>query len=111
MSEFKPKDDMENKEKDIVFSKAIKAGKRIYYLDVKQSQNGDYYVSVTESKKRVTGYNSSQVVSFEKHKIFLYPEDFNKFMNGLEEVMGFIEKKTSQNMTSHPEDADDANDY
>ena len=110
MSEFKPKEDTENKEKEIVFSKSVRAGKRIYYIDVKQSQNGDYYVSVTESKKRITGYNSSQVVSFEKHKIFLYQEDFEKFINGLQEVMSFVKGKSSQKTTSHPEAADDAND-
>jgi hypothetical protein len=110
MSEFKPKDDTEGKEKDIVFSKAIKAGKRIYYLDVKQSRNEDYYVAITESKKKVTGYDSSQVISFEKHKIFLYKEDFVKFMEGLQEVIGFVSEKNRQNDASAPIVADDEND-
>ncbi|MBP1641203.1 MAG: hypothetical protein H6Q17_2786 [Bacteroidetes bacterium] len=110
MSEFKQRDDNENKEKDIVFSKAIKAGKRIYYIDVKRSRNEDYYIAITESKKRVSGFDNSQVISFEKHKIFLYKEDFRKFMSGLQEVLGFVDEKNRQQTDSANDFSEDASD-
>ncbi len=74
------------------FSRAIKAGKRIYYIDVKETRNGDYYLALTESKKLVSGSEENPQVSFEKHKLFLYPEDFEKVMNGLQEAIGFVEE-------------------
>ena len=77
-------------EKDILFSRAIKAGKRIYYVDVKQSSRGDMYLSLTESKKIVSGDIDMPQINFEKHKIFIYPEDFEKFTNGLTDAMKFI---------------------
>ncbi|MCD8263026.1 MAG: PUR family DNA/RNA-binding protein [Tannerellaceae bacterium] len=79
-------------DKEIIYSKAIKAGKRIYYLDVKKNLKGDLFLAITESKK-VQSRNSTQV-SFEKHKIFLYSEDFLKFMEGLEDVIGYISENT-----------------
>ena len=63
-------------DKEIVFSKAIKAGKRIYYLDVKKNRKGEMFLAITESKKVVSGEGNAPQVSFEKHKIFLYKEDF-----------------------------------
>lgn len=110
MSDFKQRDERESKEKDIVFSKAIKAGKRIYYIDVKQSRNEDYYVAITESKKRVSGMDNSQIVSFEKHKIFLYKEDFVKFVTGLQEVIGYVSEKNSHLPSSSSTISDDATD-
>ena len=81
---------MDSKEKDIVYSESVKAGKRIYYLDVKQSRNGDRYVSITESKKIVEDDSSDNPrFSFEKHKIFLYKEDFEKFAAALNKVIAF----------------------
>ena len=81
-------------EKDILFSKAIKAGKRIYYLDVKKDRNEDLFLSITESKKVIKG-NASQRPNFEKHKIFLYKEDFDKFQNGLDEALRFARGEIS----------------
>ena len=71
------------REKDIVFSHTIKAGKRIYYIDVKKNRKGEMYLSITESKKNVSGEGENAVVTFEKHKIFLYREDFAKFANSM----------------------------
>lgn len=85
------KPQQERAEREIVFSKAIKAGKRIYYLDVKKSRNEEMFLSVTESKKKVVGDDALQVL-FEKHKIFLYKEDFEKFMDGMREVIDFIQR-------------------
>lgn len=75
-------------DKEILYSKAIKAGKRIYYLDVKKNLKDDLFLAITESKK-VQPKDGSQV-SFEKHKIFLYKEDFEKFMDGMDEVIRYI---------------------
>ena len=80
-------------DKEIVFSKSIKAGKRIYYLDVKKNRKDEMFLAITESKKVVTGEGENAQVSFEKHKIFLYREDFEKFMNGLNEAINFINQK------------------
>ncbi len=77
-------------DKEIVFSKAIKAGKRIYYLDVKKNRKDEMFLAITESKKIVYGEGDDSQVSFEKHKIFLYKEDFEKFMGGLAEAIRFI---------------------
>lgn len=87
-------EDFKKSEREIVFSKAIKAGKRIYYLDVKKSRNEEMFLSVTESKKKQMGDDASQV-SFEKHKIFLYKEDFDKFLEGMHEVIDFIKEHNS----------------
>ncbi len=77
-------------DKEIVFSKAIKAGKRIYYLDVKKNRKNEMFLAITESKKIVSGEGDDSLVSFEKHKIFLYKEDFEKFTNGLQQAIQFI---------------------
>lgn len=82
---------MENdKEKDIVYSQAIKAGKRIYYLDVKRNKRDELFLSITESKKKVMGEGPEAPYTFEKHKIFLYQEDFSKFIGGLSKAIGYI---------------------
>ena len=77
-------------EKEILFSRAIKAGKRIYYVDVKQNSRGDMYLSLTESKKIVSGDPEMPQFNFEKHKIFIYPEDFEKFTSGLADAIKYI---------------------
>jgi hypothetical protein len=74
-----------------IFSKAIRAGKRTYFFDVKATRKNDYYLTVTESKKRL---NKEGRQFYEKHKIFLYAEDFDKFMQGLSDAVDFI--KTAQ---------------
>ena len=89
MEDYKKKSAADG-DKEIVFSKAIKAGKRIYYLDVKKNRKDEMFLAITESKKIVTGEGEVSQVSFEKHKIFLYKEDFEKFMNGLQQAIQFI---------------------
>ena len=90
MEDFKRKNDGEKRDQEIVYSKAIKAGKRIYYLDVKKNRKDDLFLAITESKKKVNGEGDDAQISFEKHKIFLYKEDFEKFAEGLEEVIAYI---------------------
>ena len=89
MEDFKKKSAAEG-DKEIVFSKAIKAGKRIYYLDVKKNRKDEMFLAITESKKIISGEGDDSQVSFEKHKIFLYKEDFEKFMGGLQQAIQFI---------------------
>ena len=92
MEELKKKNAVEA-DKEIVFSKAIKAGKRIYYLDVKKNRKEEMFLTITESKKVVSGESDDPQVCYEKHKIFLYKEDFEKFIQGLNEAVGFIAQK------------------
>lgn len=92
MEDLKKKMSADMNDKEIVFSKSIKAGKRIYYLDVKKNRKDEMFLAITESKKVITGEGDDSQVSFEKHKIFLYREDFEKFMTGLEEAVNFIER-------------------
>ncbi len=94
MEEVLKKSDDDKKDQEIVYSKAIKAGKRIYYLDVKRNRKNELFLAITESKKKVLGEDAQ--VSFEKHKIFLYQEDFAKFKEGLEDVISFIERKKEE---------------
>ena len=89
MEDYKKKSVVDG-DKEIVFSKAIKAGKRIYYLDVKKNRKDEMFLAITESKKIVSGEGDDSLVSFEKHKIFLYKEDFEKFTNGLQQAIQFI---------------------
>lgn len=73
---------------DDVYSKPIRAGKRTYFFDVKSTKgNNDFYLTITESKRR---NNSDGTVSYDKHKIFLYKEDFEKFREGLDEALAYI---------------------
>ena len=90
MEDYKRKGATES-DKEIVFSKAVKAGKRIYYFDVKKNRKDEMFLAITESKKIVTGEGESSQVSFEKHKIFLYKEDFAKFFDGLQQTIKYIE--------------------
>lgn len=92
------KDDSENRDKDIAFSRTVKAGKRIYYLDVKRSRNEDLYLSLTESKKKFTGNPDNPDISYEKHKIFLYREDLSKFTEALIDVIRFMQEREPSNM-------------
>jgi hypothetical protein len=86
---------MEN-EKDIVYSQAVKAGKRIYYLDVKRNKRDELFLSITESKRLVSGEGPEASYSFEKHKIFLYQEDFSKFIGALSKAIGYIHENQPQ---------------
>ena len=72
-----------------IFSKPVRAGKRTYFFDVKATKGNDYYLTITESKRRVD--NNGNFV-YDKHKIFLYKEDFEKFAEGLEEVVNYIKQ-------------------
>lgn len=74
---------MEPDHNDELFSKAVKAGKRTYFFDVKSTRGNDYYITLTESKK--TTENGQD--NYQKHKLFLYKEDFDKFLDSLQETI------------------------
>jgi len=67
----------------------MKAGKRTYFFDVKATRGQDYYLTITESKRR-PGTDPDGPASYEKHKIFLYKEDFNKFIDALHDAVDFV---------------------
>ena len=78
----------ENKDRGEIFSRAIRAGKRTYFFDVKATIGDEFYLTITESKRR---FNNEQGKFFyEKHKLFLYKEDFDKFTSGLADTIEFI---------------------
>jgi len=74
-----------DKRSDSIYSKRIRAGKRrTYFFDVRATRGNDYYLTITESRKRFTGEG------YDRHKIFLYKEDFNKFIKGLNEAVEYV---------------------
>lgn len=89
-------ENMENDSKfrEEIYSKAVRAGKRTYFFDVKATRRDEFYLTVTESKKR---FEQDGSFHYEKHKIFLYKEDFEKFIEGLQEVVAFIEQNQQEN--------------
>lgn len=70
-----------------IYTKVVRAGKRTYFFDVKATRKDDYYLTITESKKRV---GKEGKIFYEKHKIFLYKEDFEKFSEGLKDAVDYI---------------------
>ena len=80
------------KDRDILYSQTVKAGRRIYYIDVKRDRNGDHYISLTESK-RVGNPAHPARQSFEKHKIFLYHEDMARFSEALAKATRYVEEQ------------------
>ena len=92
-------------ENDILFSKSVKAGKRIYYIDVKRDRHDELYLSLTESKRVKEGTEELRPV-FEKHKIFLYREDLEKFLEAFSDAAQFaIEKQPAQPRYARYEEA------
>lgn len=79
---------MEYDKNDEVYSKVVRAGKRTYFFDVKATKGRDLYITMTESKKSTVDGKEY----YQKHKIFLYKEDFEKFAEGLNEVIGKIQE-------------------
>jgi len=81
-----------NEQREDIFSKAVRAGKRTYFFDVRATRKNDYYLTITESVKQFG--DEGEKPFYRKHKIFLYREDFEKFSEGLTEVVDFILKKS-----------------
>jgi hypothetical protein len=77
----------EQSDREEIYSRPVRAGKRTYFLDVKSTRGDDLYLTITESKKK---FKEDGTFFFEKHKIFLYKEDFEKFTEGLNDAIQFI---------------------
>lgn len=81
-----------NNEQNEIYSKVVRAGKRTYFFDIKATKGNDLYITLTESKKT---FGNEGEENYQKHKIFLYKEDFEKFREGLDDVLTKIEELKS----------------
>jgi hypothetical protein len=80
-----------------IYSKVFRAGRRTYFFDVRETKAGDYYLTITESKKNM---NEDGTFSYKKHKIYLYKEDFGKFKELLDDVTAFIIQEKGEEVIS-----------
>jgi len=96
-------DDQKNNNREEIFSEAVRAGRRTYFFDVKATRKNEYYLTITESKKR---FNREGSFFYEKHKIFLYKEDFDKFSDALVSTLGFIKDKQPNGALTEDENAE-----
>ena len=97
---------MENKNEynvEEIFSKVLRAGRRTYFFDVRETKAGDYYLTITESKKFT---NEDGTFYYKKHKIYLYKEDFDEFSSSLNETSDFIIEKKGKEVISDKHDKD-----
>ena len=90
MSEFEK---YESVDTDGIFSKVLRAGRRTYFFDVRENKAGDYYLTITESKKNTLDDGNIQ---YKKHKIYLYKEDFTNFKELLNETTAYILKEKGE---------------
>jgi len=95
-----------DRDKEEIFSRTVRAGKRTYFFDVKATIAEERYLTITESKRR---FNNEQGKFFyEKHKLFLYREDFEKFINGMNDAIEFIQTgKAPERVEPEPEENHD----
>lgn len=96
-------DDYLNKEQKEIFSEKVRAGKRTYFFDVKATRSNDYYLTITESKRR----QKDDGYTYEKHKIFLYKEDFNKFVSALNQTVNHVKEELLPDVDFDKFDRDD----
>ena len=82
-------EDQRGYDREEIFSKKVKAGKRTYFFDIKSTRANDFYLTITESKRRVNGDS----FTYEKHKIFLYKEDFFKCVEALNETVDHVKNE------------------
>lgn len=99
MENFERFDNRDSAEREEVLSIPVRAGRRTYFFDIKMARTNEYYLIITESKKRFNNDNGR--VSYEKHKIFLYKEEFEKFSNALSDCLKFIETGEKPDMTPY----------
>lgn len=82
--------EVEGRNNEDIFERVIRAGRRTYFFDVRETKAGDYYITITESKKFT---NDDGSFFYRKHKIYLYKEDFNDFQEALREATDFVLKE------------------
>lgn len=87
----------EKREIEEIFSKAVRAGRRTYFFDVRSTRAGDYYLTMTESKR---DFNEDGTPFYRKHKIYLYKEDFGNFTEALNEMTDYIIKEKGEDIIS-----------
>ncbi|WP_188815783.1 DUF3276 family protein [Hymenobacter cavernae] len=80
----------DRQDQEEIYSQRIKAGKRTYFFDVKATRGQDYYLTITESKRKL---RDDDTFSYEKHKIFLYKEDFAKFVDALQDAVDYVREE------------------
>jgi len=90
----------ENKDIEEIFSKSIRSGRRTYFFDVRSTRAGDYYLTITESKRE---FNEDGTPFYKKHKIYLYKEDFTNFKDALNEVSNYIIEEKGEEIISNTE--------
>lgn len=90
-------ENFERMDGDGIYSKVLRAGRRTYFFDVRETRAGDYYLTVTESKKNT---NEDGSFFYKKHKIYLYKEDFGKFQEILNEITDFVVKEKGEEVIS-----------
>ena len=95
--------DYKERQENEIFTKVLKAGRRTYFFDVRETKAGDYYLTITESKKN---FNESGEAIFEKHKIYLYKEDFKSFLEMFNESTNFIIEQKGEDVISERHDKD-----
>tara|TARA_B100000989_G_scaffold289384_1_gene261155 strand:+ start:10447 stop:10821 length:375 start_codon:yes stop_codon:yes gene_type:complete len=88
----------EKREIEEIFSKSLRAGRRTYFFDVRSTRAGDYYLTITESKR---DFNEDGTPFYKKHKIYLYKEDFKDFKSNLNEVTDFIFNEKGEDIISN----------
>ena len=102
MSDYKERHENE------IFTKVLKAGRRTYFFDVRETKAGDYYLTITESKKN---FGENGEASFEKHKIYLYKEDFSAFAEILEEMTSYVLNHKGEEVISERHQKDFKKEY
>ena len=95
--------DYKERQENEIFTKVLKACRRTYFFDVRETKAGDYYLTITESKKN---FNESGEATFEKHKIYLYKEDFKSFLEMFNESTNFIIEQKGEDVISERHDKD-----
>ena len=80
---------MEERDREEIYSKRVKAGKRTYFFDVKSTRSNDFYITITESRR----YPQGDGFAYEKHKMFLYKEDFDKFVEALQDTVHHVKSE------------------
>ena len=88
----------ENKNIEEIFSKSVRSGRRTYFFDVRSTRAGDYYLTITESKR---DFNEDGTPFYKKHKLYLYKEDFTNFKDALNEVSNYIIKEKGEEIISN----------
>ncbi len=95
--------DYKERSENEIFTRVLKAGRRTYFFDVRETKAGDYYLTITESKKN---FSESGEPSFEKHKIYIYKEDFKNFQEMFDDATDFIISEKGEDVISERHDKD-----